>query len=175
MTTRRGMVCKYEEEERSVYHLSRRTILTVPSHELEMKVSLVMGFQATAKASRLCSWKIMMGNSFMPMSKSLRDPSPQATTSWFSLISDQARSYIASFVSNLPAQICKPSWSALIHFPTCTILNRAELLWYIYKHTFSQLGCLAPSAPGQRACRFRRCQSWRLFQRRYGSRGMAST
>lgn len=90
-----------------MYKLSKRTILTVPSHELEMKVSLVMGFQATAKASRLCSWKIMMGNSFMPMSKSLRDPSPHATTSWFSLISDQARSYIASFVSNLPAQICK--------------------------------------------------------------------
>lgn len=31
------------------------TILTVPSQELEMKLSFVMGFQATENASRLCS------------------------------------------------------------------------------------------------------------------------
>lgn len=84
------------------------TILTVPSHELEIKLSLVTGFQAVAKASRLCSWKIMTGNSLMPISKSLSDPSPQATTSWFSLISDQAKSYIASFVSNLYIRHCQP-------------------------------------------------------------------
>lgn len=89
------------QRECNTCYTSQRTILTVPSHELEMKLSLVTGFQAVAKASRLCSWKIMTGNSLEPMSKSLSDPSPQATTSWFSLISDQAKSYIASFVSNL--------------------------------------------------------------------------
>lgn len=78
------------------------TILTVPSHELDANVSLVTGLQATEKASRLCSWKFMTGNSdATPTSYSLTDPSPHATSSWFSLISDQARSYCASLVSNL--------------------------------------------------------------------------
>lgn len=31
------------------------TILTVPSHELEAKVSFVIGLQATENVSRLCS------------------------------------------------------------------------------------------------------------------------
>lgn len=66
--------------------------MTVPSQELEMKVSLVTGFQQTEKASRLCSWKFMTGKSLTPRSNSFSDPSPQATISWFSLISDQARS-----------------------------------------------------------------------------------
>lgn len=39
-----------------------RTILTVPSQELEAKVSLVTGLHATEKVSRLCSWKFMTGN-----------------------------------------------------------------------------------------------------------------
>jgi hypothetical protein len=60
-----------------------------------------MGFQHTQNVSRLCSWKFMTGKSLAPRSNSLIDPSPHATTNWFSLISDQARSYSASFVSNL--------------------------------------------------------------------------
>lgn len=32
------------------------TILTVPSHELETKVSFVVWFQNTEKVSLLCSW-----------------------------------------------------------------------------------------------------------------------
>jgi hypothetical protein len=52
----------------------------------------VTGFQQTEKASRLCSWKFMTGKSLTPRSNNLREPSPQAVTSWFSLISDQARS-----------------------------------------------------------------------------------
>ena len=39
-----------------------RTILTVPSQELEAKVSFVTGLHATEKVSRLCSWKFMTGN-----------------------------------------------------------------------------------------------------------------
>jgi len=66
--------------------------LTVPSQELERNESLVMGLQHTEKVSRLCSWKFMTGKSLTPRSKSLREPSPHATMSWFSLISDQARS-----------------------------------------------------------------------------------
>lgn len=66
-----------------------------------MKVSLVPGFQQTEKASLLCSWKFMTGNSFTPRSNSFREPSPHATTVWFSLISDHARSYRASLVSKL--------------------------------------------------------------------------
>lgn len=57
-----------------------------------MNVSLFTGFQQTEKVSRLCSWKFITGKSFSPRSKSFRDPSPQAVTSWFSLISDQAMS-----------------------------------------------------------------------------------
>lgn len=33
-----------------------RTILTVPSHELDTKVSLVVWFQNTENVSLLCSW-----------------------------------------------------------------------------------------------------------------------
>lgn len=99
----------------------------MPSHELEMKLSLVTGFQAVAKASRLCSWKIMTGNSLKPMSKSLSDPSPQATTSWFSLISDQAKSYIASFVSNLHIRRHQSRQSSLCYFFKGACIN-ARLL-----------------------------------------------
>lgn len=35
--------------------LERLTILTVPSHELDIKVSFVVWFQNTAKVSLLCS------------------------------------------------------------------------------------------------------------------------
>ena len=42
-----------------------------------------------------------MGNSSMPMSKSLMEPSPVATRTWFSCVSDQARSKRESCVSNL--------------------------------------------------------------------------
>lgn len=79
------------------------TSLTVPSQELEMNVSLVTGFQETEKVSLLCSWKFMTGNSLTPRSKSFNEPSPQAVISWFSWISDHARSYRASFVSKLIA------------------------------------------------------------------------
>ena len=36
--------------------------MTVPSHELDAKVSFVTGFQHTENVSRLCSWKFMTGN-----------------------------------------------------------------------------------------------------------------
>jgi hypothetical protein len=36
-------------------HVNMPTILTVPSQELEMKLSLVIGFQQTEKVSLLCS------------------------------------------------------------------------------------------------------------------------
>lgn len=77
----------------------------VPSHELEAKVSLVMGLHATENVSLLCSWKFIMGKSLTLISYSFIEPSPQATRSWFSLISDQARSYWASFVSKLNSKI----------------------------------------------------------------------
>ncbi len=70
----------------------RRTILMVPSHELEQKVSLATRFQCTAKTSRLCSCHDWMGNWSRPMSKSLMEPSPVATAHWFSCDSDQQRS-----------------------------------------------------------------------------------
>lgn len=57
------------------------TILTVPSHELEINVSFVTGFQETEKVSLLCSWKFMTGNSSTPKSKSFSDPSPPAAIS----------------------------------------------------------------------------------------------
>lgn len=79
----------------------RLTIFTVPSHELDMNVSFVIGFHATENVSRLCSWKFMTGKSLTPKSNSLSEPSPHAAINWFSLISDQARSYRQSFVSNL--------------------------------------------------------------------------
>ena len=153
----------------------QRTILTVPSQELEMKVSFVTGFQAAAKASRLCSWKIMTGNSFAPMSKSLREPSPHATTSWFSLISDQAKSYIASLVSKLRSSPLV-STQANHSSPGDALMNapRESVICKEAKHTSSQLECPAPSAQAQRVFRCRRCQSWRRFRRRCGSRGMAS-
>ena len=44
-----------------------------------------------------------MGNSSMPMSKSLMEPSPAAARTWFSCDSDQARSKRESCVSNLGA------------------------------------------------------------------------
>lgn len=43
-------------------HGAAHTILTVPSQELEAKVSFVTGLHATEKVSRLCSWKFMTGN-----------------------------------------------------------------------------------------------------------------
>lgn len=57
------------------------TILTVPSHELEINVSFVTGFQETENASLLCSWKFMTGNSSTPRSNSFSDPSPPAAIS----------------------------------------------------------------------------------------------
>lgn len=33
-----------------------RTIFTVPSHELDIKVSFAVWFQKTEKVSLLCSW-----------------------------------------------------------------------------------------------------------------------
>lgn len=75
-------------------------ILIVPSQELEQNVSFATRFQWTAKTSRLCSCHDWMGNSSRPMSKSLMEPSPVATTHWFSCASDQERSYRESFLSN---------------------------------------------------------------------------
>ncbi|TQS38497.1 hypothetical protein Golomagni_00997 [Golovinomyces magnicellulatus] len=42
-----------------------------------------------------------MGKSVADVSKSLTDPSPQAASNWFSCASDQAVSYMESWVSNL--------------------------------------------------------------------------
>lgn len=71
---------------------SLRTTFTVPSHELEQKLSLVTRFQCTAKTSLLCSFHDCTGKSSRPMSKSLTEPSPAATRTWFSCVSDQERS-----------------------------------------------------------------------------------
>lgn len=49
----------------------------------------------------------MTGNVSAAMSNSLIEPSPHATRSWFSLISDQARSYNASLVSKLHIGSCQ--------------------------------------------------------------------
>ena len=70
----------------------RRTTLIVPSQELEQNVSLEMRFQCTAKTSLLCSFHDWIGNSLTPISNNLTEPSPAATTTWFSCVSDQARS-----------------------------------------------------------------------------------
>ena len=78
-----------------------RTTLIVPSQELEQKVSFDTRFQCTANTSLMCSFQDWMGNSSMPMSKSLMEPSPAATRTWFSWDSDQARSKRESCVSNL--------------------------------------------------------------------------
>lgn len=77
----------------SVSKFEMPTILIVPSHELEQKVSFETRFQWTANTSLLCSCHDCTGNSLMPMSKSLIEPSPAATRIWFSCCSDQARSY----------------------------------------------------------------------------------
>ena len=69
-----------------------RTTLIVPSQELEQNVSFDTRFQCTAKTSLICSFQDWMGNSSIPMSKSLTEPSPAATRTWFSCVSDQARS-----------------------------------------------------------------------------------
>lgn len=68
------------------------TTFIVPSQELEQNVSLATKFQCTAKTSLLCSFHDWMGNSSRAMSKSFTEPSPAATTTWFSCDSDQARS-----------------------------------------------------------------------------------
>ena len=78
-----------------------RTTLIVPSHELEQNVSFATRFQCTEKTSLLCSFQLRIGNSSSPISKSLIEPSPVATTHWFPCSSDQARSYSESWVSNL--------------------------------------------------------------------------
>lgn len=49
------------------------------------------------------------------MSNNLMEPSPQATRSWSSLISDHAKSYNASFVSKLPQHVCQ-----------CTVICRVK-------------------------------------------------
>ena len=69
-----------------------RTIFIVPSQELEQNVSLETRFQCTANTSRLWPCQFCTGNLSRPMSKSLIEPSPQATTSWFSCSSDHATS-----------------------------------------------------------------------------------
>jgi hypothetical protein len=68
------------------------TILIQPSQELEQNVSFPTRFQCTAKTSRLCSCHDWTGKSSRPISNSFMEPSPQATTSWFSWVSDQERS-----------------------------------------------------------------------------------
>lgn len=87
---------------------------TVPSQDDEANTSLDVGDQATEKTSRLCSVNDMTGKEYedrgavppgggggggapgtlavSPMSNSLIDPSPVATRSCLSFISDHARS-----------------------------------------------------------------------------------
>ncbi len=77
------------------------TILMVPSQELEQNVSFDTRFQCTEKTSRLCSCQDCTGKSLSAMSKSLIEPSPEATTAWFSCVSAQAMSKRESCVSNL--------------------------------------------------------------------------
>lgn len=77
------------------------TILMVPSHELEQNVSFDTKFQCTEKTSRLCSCQERTGKLSRPMSKSLMEPSPEATIAWFSCASDQEMSKRESCVSNL--------------------------------------------------------------------------
>ena len=79
----------------------RRTILMQPSHELEQKVSFPTRFHDTANTSRLCSCHDCTGKLSSPMSNSFIEPSPAATTTWFSCASDQETSKRASCVSNL--------------------------------------------------------------------------
>lgn len=73
----------------------------VPSHELEQNVSFDTKFQCTEKTSRLCSCQERTGKLSRAMSKSLMEPSPEATIAWFSCVSDQEMSKRESCVSNL--------------------------------------------------------------------------
>jgi hypothetical protein len=66
------------------------TILMVPSHELEANVSFETRFHDTEYTSRLCSCHDCTGKLFSAMSNSFTDPSPHATTIWFSCASDHA-------------------------------------------------------------------------------------
>jgi len=75
---------------------SGRHILTVPSQELDRKVSLEMRFQWTEKTSRACSCHDWIGKLFNNMSNSFIEPSPPAVRIWFSCASDQAVSKRAS-------------------------------------------------------------------------------
>lgn len=81
--------------------VGEHTILIVPSHEEDAKVSLATRFQNTEKTSRLCSCHDWTGNCGTEMSKSLTEPSPHPTATWFSCASDQAVSKRESCVSYL--------------------------------------------------------------------------
>jgi hypothetical protein len=73
----------------------------VPSQEEDAKVSFATRFQNTEKTSRLCSCHDWTGNCGTEMSKSLTEPSPHPTATWFSCASDQAVSKRESCVSYL--------------------------------------------------------------------------
>lgn len=75
--------------------------LTVPSQLLEQNRSLDTRFQCTANTSRACSFQLPTGKSATEASKSLTLPSPEAASTWFSCISDHARSKSESCVVNL--------------------------------------------------------------------------
>lgn len=75
--------------------------MTVPSQEDEQNADLSVRFHDTEKTSRVCSAQEATGKSARVVSKSLMEPSPDATASWFSWSSEKATSKRESWVSNL--------------------------------------------------------------------------
>lgn len=101
--------------------------LIVPSHELEQNESLEARFQDTENTSRLCSCQDCTGKSSRPVSKSLIEPSPVATRTWFSCVSDHARSKRESCVSKLlrglESKAKMESYGSSIPFLGCNALG----------------------------------------------------
>lgn len=124
---------------------------TVPSQLLEQKRSFMTGFQLTLNTSRACSFQFEIGKSFAVQSNSLMLPSPDAARTWFSWISDHARSYSESCVVNLEVAITPIELELCCYFRlSCTLRGRGRGVCEHPTHHFS--GWI-PLAVSSRICR----------------------